>query len=449
MKWQSNLNTTSITKFDADLIVQKSDDIISNECSSYYGLYNPLCPSPNSENRQEILNKTFDKFIYLDNNATHPILPLVRQNMINMMSIIGNGSSDHLAGLRVRSYIEEARQNIATKLGLIGQDDYKRIIFTGSGSESINTIIKGVFFKNKDKNKNIIVTTPYEHKSTLNTIKWLTDNFNVECKFMDINKISTGVNTNADGLISINNITWLDKYKDRILLVTFMAANNEVGVINNYNEICHYIKQTINNDILIHCDMSQLLGKHKYDVDINSFDAVTFTAHKFGGPQGISALYIKNFDIIEPLIHGGNQEFQKRAGTYNAAQIIGMSTAIDLIDNIDIDNMLKLRNYLEVELEKMGGHINCKLTNRLSNTISVTFISSIKSGEDIVKFLSDNNIFISTSSACNSKDKTPSYVLKSIGLSTEESLKTIRISLNKFTTLSELDEFISIMKKII
>ena len=412
-------------------------------CPSYYAVYNPLCPSPSSEMRYKMMTKEFDRFIYLDNNATHPILPEVQDEMSKMMSMIGNGSSPHEAGVKVRAYIEEARTKVAKAIGLTDETDAKKIIFTGSGTESINTFIKGVFFKNTDKNRNIILTTPFEHKATLNSINWLVERFDVVVHFIQVDSLGRYV----------MNTKFIEDNKNKILLASVMAANNELGIICDYQSLCDYLKG-LDPNIKFHVDMSQTLGKMKgvsiipkdaftrFDTN-NYVDAATFTAHKFGGPTGISAFYLKDFDIVDPLLHGGNQEFQKRASTYNPIQICGMAKAIELIKDGDINKIQELRNYLEQQLKiYFNVTINCEDANRLVNTTSVTFKYDV-TGEQIIEHLSTNGIFVSSTSACNSREKNPSYVLKSIGLSDDDAYRTMRISLSKLTTKEDLDIFIT------
>jgi cysteine desulfurase len=448
-RWNTKIDTIdtpTITHEHVDIVDNSQEQDVSMSCPTYYGVYNPLCPSPSSENREKMMNMQFDRFIYLDNNATHPILPEVREEMNKMMSMIGNGSSPHDAGMRVRAYIEDARIKIAKAIGLIKEEDAAKIIFTSSGTESINTFIKGVFFKNLKSERKIIITTLNEHKATLNSIKWLVDNFNVELHHISIK--SNG-EFEFDKEFIINN-------KHKILLVTVMAANNELGIISDYQSLCDFIK-SVDSEIKFHVDMSQTLGKMKNvsvlppdaftRMDENNFiDAATFTAHKFGGPIGVSAFYVKDFNIFDPLLHGGNQEFQKRASTYNPIQIVGMAKAVELIKDIDIDNMKSLRDYME---EQLISNFNCRInfrdTNRLANTTSVTFFGE-KTGEQIVEYLSSKGIFISTTSACNSREKNPSHVLKSMGFNDDDAYRTVRISLNKFTTKENIDDFLSELK---
>ncbi len=406
----------------------------SDECGAYFSVYSPLCPSPKSEDRDAMIAKTFERFVYLDNNATHPILPEVKEEMVKMMDVIGNASSSHDAGVKVRAFIERARINIAKKIGLVQEEDARRIIFTSSGTESINTFIKGTVFRNissfgkfKDSEKNVIITTRTEHKATLKTVEWLSEKIGIEPIYLECD---------ANGLPIIS---WsdLEQIKDRILLVTMMAANNETGTILPVHEYCDRFKK-MSSAILFHSDMSQTVGKMK-NVAVGNLDAATFTAHKFGGPIGVSVLYAKNFDLFDPLLHGGNQEFQKRAGTYNPIQIVGMSKAIELISDEKIDVIGNLRDYLEEKLsDNFECRMNCRLADRLKNTSSVTFFYQFIA-DDLINYLSSKGIFVSASSACNSREKSPSFVLKAIGMSDEDAYRTIRITFNRINTKEDID----------
>lgn len=415
-----------------------TSDVINEDvgCNSFFGVYNPLCPSPKSEERAQIMAKNFNQFIYLDNNATHPLLDSVRDKMNEMAKLIGNGSSDHEAGVKVRAFIEESRQNIADFLKI---EDPSKLIFGGCGSEMNNMVIKGVAFNNLNSEKNEIIISNIEHKSILKSAKYL-EKFGFKIKIAKANNFGAVPFTEIIPLVN-----------EKTLLISIIHANNELGTVNNINMFAKHIKEKYPN-ILIHSDKSQSIGKTKNPYT-DYLDFVTYTAHKFGGPVGIGALYIKDFNTIDSLIHGGNQEFKKRAGTYNQIQIFGMSKAILEIKDSDYDYVLKLKNYLIDELKKIDKQIkfNCDYSKNnnnnnyeyipqyMSNTVSVKFNFQV---EELIKFLSENGIFVSTSSACNSREKNPSYILKAIGLSDEESYSTIRISLSKLNTKDDIDYFI-------
>ena len=418
---------------------EQVEEIIQS-CTSDYAAYNPLCPSPKSEEQERIMNKKFDQFIYLDNNATAPVLKSVKEKINGVAEMVGNGSSDHEAGVKVRAYIEQARVNIANVLSV----DPESLLFTASGSESNNTIIKGFALKhlNNGSAATTIITTPYEHKSILKSLEYLADKLDYEIKYLPLDK---------NGVVDVDYVrSWLTsstKYEHDIALVSIMAANNETGVLNPVDKIMGWFKD-LDEDIFTHTDACQLLGKEAM-ISLANIDAATFTAHKFGGPIGVSAMYLKDKESIDPLIHGGNQEFKMRAGTYNAPLIFGMSAAVLEINYDNIQDMLKKREYLESELKK---NFNCKIngagTLRLVNTTSVTFETKILA-EKMVQKLSDIGIFVSTSSACNSREKKPSYVLKAMGLTDEEAYRTLRISSSPLTTYGQLNIFLAELAKIV
>lgn len=400
-------------------------------CNIDCSLHNPLCPSPRSEEREKLMKYEFPRFIYLDNNATHPITQEVRDRMSYALTFIGNASSNHMAGQKVRAAIEDARDAIAEELHI---SESKNLLFTGSGSEANNMFLKGVAFKNLYGPRKKILVSAIEHKAILSTAKYLEERFGFECIVLPVTK---------DGIVDPNILK--QNLSGEVLLVSIMSANNEIGTILPIDTYCEIIKE-YDADILFHSDAVQTIGKCKLPA-IDNLDAATFTAHKFGGPTGIGVLYLKNIKIIDPLIHGGSQEFVKRAGTYNPMQIIGMAVAIREVAKIDKESILKFRLYAETKLKELGALINCEKNDRLINTISATLPGI--TAEDAVNYLSERGVFIGTGSACNSYEKNPSFVLKAIGLTDEEAYGTIRISLNRYTTLEDIDIFNQLLKQYI
>jgi cysteine desulfurase len=328
----------------------------------------------------------------------------------------------------VRAYLESARANIAARLDI---EDAATIFFTASGSESNNTFIKGVAFKNIDSDRKEIITTPYEHKAILRVVEYLSK-FGFIPRYAQLD--SSGL-VDTDHLKSIVN--------ENTLLVSIMASNNEVGTILPIHEYHNIVREQ--SDALFHSDMSQTIGKVE-NISISDLDSVTITAHKFGGPIGISALYLKDRDCLDPLIHGGNQEFNKRAGTYNAPLVSGMNIAFMELEKLDFARIAKLRDYLDEQLlANFECRINCKDVERMVNTTSVTFKDFI--GDELIEFLSGHGIFISSSSACTSHEKNPSHVLKALGMTDEEAYKTVRVSLNRYSSKEEIDIFIDTVKQ--
>lgn len=423
-KWSDETSADELDFHEGLISEIKSKEAVI-KCVSYYAAHSPECPSPKSEDLNGLKNRTFNQFIYLDNNATHPILDSVKADMLRMIDIIGNPSSKHAAGEKVRAYIESARIDINTTLGRGPYSETgSTILFTASGSESNNTFIKGVAFKNLNSERNEIITTKYEHKAVLNVVDYL-EKFGFVAKYLDILPDGT---INTDQLMS-----WVGP---KTLLVSIIGANNELGVILPINEYARSIKK-VDENILFHSDMSQLLAKTP-KVSTKYLDAATFTVHKFGGPAGISVLYLKNVDVFDPLIHGGNQELKKRAGTYNAPQIVAAGRAFKELKNIDYDAIKEVRDYLESALrDNFDCFINCLDGDRLVNTTSVVFKDIV--GDELILFLSNKGIFISASSACTSHEQNPSHVLKALGLTDQQAYNTVRITLNRFNTKKEID----------
>jgi cysteine desulfurase len=394
-----------ILDFDREKIREEIRKEMLSSCSSDYASYSPLCPSPKSERMHELTSKKFNQFIYLDNNATHPVLPKVANKIREMYDVVGNPSSRHEAGERTRAYLEQARAKIANKIGCKPSN----LIFTASGSESNNMVIKGTFNK--------VIISSIEHSCIINSSK-------------KMNAFEVGVFNN--GYIDLEKVIELSKEP---CLVSIMTANNETGSILPIHDYVNEIKFA-NPNALVHSDMCQCLGKMK-DVKVGNLDFATFTAHKFGGPVGVSVLYIKDMNTIKSFIQGGHQEWDKRAGTYNMPLIVGMGEAIDNLVESDLPKIEALRNYMEDQLVKFGATINCKNSPRLVNTSSITFKEIY--GEKLIEHLSNKGIFISAGSACNANEKKPSYVLKALDLTDEEAFKSVRISLNRFNTIEEID----------
>jgi cysteine desulfurase len=425
-QWKNKKSEIEIENYEYE---QEYEEILLNPCTMYHSAYSPLCPAPKSEERKDLINLDLKKSIYFDNNATHPVLEIVKERIIEFLQMSGNASSKHLAGQKIRAYIEEARENICDVL----QMKPDGLIFTSGGSESNNLILKGIAFKNFKNKRNKIITSTIEHKSVLKTCEWL-QNLGYIVQYVPVDKHGF-----------INEELLKDFVDENTLIVSIMSANNETGLILPTEKYYNIVKSK-NENVLFHTDASQLLGKIRLPINLGLYDAVTISSHKFGGPIGVGSLFIKNKDLITPLIHGGNQEFQIRAGTYKSHQIMGMSKAVTELKYIQYNYIEKLRDYLESKLTNC--EINYKNEKRLINTTNVK-INSNHISDYIIEELSKKHIFISSGSACNAHEKNPSHVLKAIGKCDEDAYRTLRISLNRFNTKYEVDYFIKELNKII
>ena len=368
------------------------------------------------------------KQIYLDNAATTKVDNEVVKAMIPYYTEkYGNASSSHFLGEEARRDIEEARAFIAKTLGA----SYKEVIFTSSGTESNNFVLKGLFFAHYPEKDHIIVSK-IEHDCILNACKWL------ETQGAKI----TYLNVDKEGFVDLNQLK--NSITDKTIVISIIPGNNETGTIQNLAEIGKICKE---KNTYFHTDACQSYMKTNLDVNKQNLDLVTINAHKIHGPKGIGALYIKKGIEITPLLHGGGQEFKLRSATENVPGIIGFARAVKLIRSSEIKRMVELRDYLIKELLKIpDSKLNGATEDRrLCNNINIQF--RYVEGEALGSLLNIKGISISTGSACSSKSVEPSHVLKAMGLNNKEAENSIRISLSKFTTKEDIDFTINEIKK--
>jgi len=365
------------------------------------------------------------KTIYLDNAATTKVDEAVVKAMLPYYTEkFGNASSLHLKGEEARRDVEEAREIIAKSIGA----KHKEIVFTGSGTEANNFVMKGLFFKNYPS-KTHIITTKIEHDCVLNACKWL-ETKGAEVTYLDVD---------SKGFVNPKDVE--DAITDKTIIVSVIHGNNEVGSIQNLEEIGKICKA---KNVLFHTDACQSFTKVGINVKKMNLDLMTLNAHKIHGPKGVGALYVREGVKIVPLLHGGGQEFKLRSSTENVPGIIGFAKAVKLGN--DIKGMTKLRDYFIEEILKIPNtKLNGGRENRLCNNINICF-NNIE-GEAIGSFLNSKGIFTSTGSACSSKQLEPSHVLKAIGLSDLQANSSIRISLSKYTTKEEIDYVLDEIKK--
>ena len=363
------------------------------------------------------------KYIYMDNAATTPVKKEVLEEMLPFFSEkYGNPSSVYSLGSASKVEVEKAREQVATALGA----DKKEIFFTAGGSESDNWAIKGVAY-NRRKKGNHIITTKIEHHAVLHTCQYL-EKQGFEVTYLDVD---------SDGLIDLNDLR--NSIKETTILITIMFANNEIGTIQPIKEIGQIAKE---HNVLFHTDAVQAIGSIKIDVDELNIDLLSLSAHKFFGPKGIGALYIRKGIRIDNLISGGGQERGKRAGTENLASIIGLGKAIELAyENLEEHNkkLIGLRDRFIDKIENNIKYVrvNGHRTNRLPGNVNVSF--EFIEGESLLLLLDMNGIAASSGSACTSGALDPSHVLLAIGLSHEIAHGSLRLSLSEFNTEEQVD----------
>ncbi len=369
------------------------------------------------------------KQIYLDNAATTKMDGKVVSAMLPYFEQkFGNASSQHEIGQEAKNALEKARRIIAKAINCRSDE----IIFTSGGTESNNLALKGLFFSNYPE-KSHIITTKIEHDCILNTCKWL-EKQGAKITYLDVDK---------EGFVNIEDIE--RAITDKTFLVTIIHANNEVGTIQDLEEIGKICKS---KNVLFHTDACQSFTKVPINVKKQNLNLVTLNAHKIHGPKGIGALYIKRGIKITPLVHGGGHEQGLRSGTENIAGAVGFAKAVEIASSRDIKKMENLRDKLINGLLKIKNvTLNGPRQNRLCNNVNVSF-NNIE-GEAIGGYLENAGIYTSTGSACMSHTLETSHVLKALGLSPLKSNSSLRLSLSKFTTAEDIDYVLDKIPKIV
>jgi cysteine desulfurase len=376
-----------------------------------------------------------EKLIYLDYNATTPVDGKVLEAMLPYFTeVYGNAASKtHVMGWQAEAAVEIARKQVAD---LIGCED-NEIIFTSGSTEACNLAIKGVFEKYQSKGKHII-TVATEHKAVLDTCSAL------EKQGAQITYLSV----NPEGLIDPDELK--NAITDKTILVCVMLANNETGVIQPLREIA---KITHEYNSILFCDATQAAGKTTIDVNDLGVDLLCISAHKFYGPKGVGALFVRRKNprvILQAQIDGGGHEKGLRSGTLNVPGIVGLGKTCEIAQKKMWDNNTKvgaLRAKLEHYLLDINGvRINGSTKYRLYNTANICFSGT--KADDIIKKI-NSKICVSSGSACSSALAQPSHVLKAMGMGDEDSYSSIRFSLGKFTTESEIEETIAALKKVL
>ena len=372
--------------------------------------------------------------IYLDNNATTKVDERVVEAMKPYFSkLYGNPNSLHQFGRETHPGIKKAIDQVYSAINANDNDD---IIFTSCATESNNWIIKSVWLDLiKNGNKNHIITTEVEHPSVLSTYKFL-ESQGVKVTYLPVNR---------EGFVTAEAVK--NAITEETVLISIMLANNETGVIFPIKEITEIAHE---KGILVHTDAVQAVGKIPVDVQDLGVDFLSMSAHKFHGPKGIGALFIKENIKISPLFHGGSQMGGLRSGTLNVPYIVGMGEAIELaVKSLPKLNseIRKLRDKLEDELLKISDtFVVGKRENRTPNTILIS-VRGVE-GEGMLWDLDRRfGIAAATGSACASEDLEANPVLEAIGAEEDLAHTAIRLSLSRFTTADEVDYTIEKFKE--
>ena len=363
------------------------------------------------------------KSIYLDNSATTPLKREVLDAMLPYLTEhYGNPSSIYKIGREAKSAIEEAREKVASAIGATS----KEIFFTGCGTEADNWAIKGIA-QAKEKLGRHIITSKIEHHAVLHTLESL-EKEGYEVTYLDVDEY---------GKINLDDLK--SAIRPDTILITIMTANNEVGTIEPITEIGKIAKE---KNIVFHTDAVQAIGSIDIDVREMNIDMLSLSAHKFGGPKGIGALYVRNGLRPDVFMHGGAQERARRAGTENVASIVGLGKAIELAtSNLEekTAKIKKMRDRLLKEIPekipyvKLNGHP----TDRLPGNVNFSF--EFIEGESLLLMLDMNGIAASSGSACTSGSLDPSHVLLALGLPHEIAHGSLRLSIGEINCDEDID----------
>jgi len=368
----------------------------------------------------------------MDYSATTPVDPRVLEAMKPyFLKKFGNSMSLHSWGIEAKEALENSRENVASLINARP----KTLIFTGSATESDNMVLKGITYANKDKGKHIIVSA-IEHHCIIETTYWLKKQ-GIEVTYLPVDKY---------GIVDLDKLE--KSIRKDTILVSIMHANNEIGTIEPIEEIGKLCRE---KDVYFHTDATQSYGKIPIDVEKMNIDMLTCNAHKAYGPKGVGALYIREGIKVEPLLHGGGHEFGLRSSTVNIPGIVGFATVAQIQNKemkSDEKKLTKLRDGLIKENLKIeDSHLNGHPTKRLPNNANFWF--AYIEGESLITYLDINGVGASTGSACSSDSLEPSHVLLAIGLKPEQAHGSLRLTMGKYTTKTDVDYVIKILPEVV
>ena len=373
------------------------------------------------------------KVRYFDHAATTPVSENVLKAMIPYFTYeYGNASSLYTIGRQSKKAIEEARKKVANAIGAKQHEIY----FTSCGSESDNLALKGVAYAHREKGKHII-TSKIEHPAVLNSCKTL-ERQGFEVTYLDVDE---------RGFVNIEQL--MQSIKPTTILISIMFATNEIGTLQPIKIIGNIAKQ---KGILFHTDSVQAVGNVKIDVNQLNIDMLSMSAHKFYGPKGIGALYVREGVEFEKIQDGGHQERDKRAGTENVAEIVGLGEAIEEVyQNYEEYNkkLMNLREYYISETQKRIPNVklNGDKQNRLPGNANLSFPGV--NAQELLLELDQKGICASAGSACSTGQTSPSHVLTAIGLTPELAEGTLRVTFGKDNSKEDVEYLVNSLEEII
>lgn len=361
--------------------------------------------------------------VYLDHASTTPLRREALDAMLPLLTDdFGNPSSPHAVGRRARAALDEAHERLAVRL----HAEPREIVFTAGGTEAINLALKGAAWAGKGRG-NRIITCTVEHHAVLHALRYL-QKFGFEIVELPVDRYGRVDPDQLDAEIN-----------DRTILVSLLLANNEVGTVQPLPELVRRVRN--HRGVLIHVDAVQAAPYMALDVHAMDVDLLSLAAHKFEGPKGTGALYIRHGTILLPQTHGGTQERHRRAGTENVAGAVGMATAYDLCRSELADtvaHLARLRDRLRDAVLAVGGvELTGHPRRRLPGHLSI--IARDTDGEAVALALDLEGVACSVGSACTSGSTEPSHVLTAMGYPDEEARGALRLSLGRTNTQSEID----------
>ena len=374
---------------------------------------------------------------YFDHAATTPMSPAAIEALNKQIAQLGNASSLHTQGRSVRKDVEEARESLARIAGCSPSE----IIFTGSGTESNNLAIKGFFWKRRseDPTRNVIVISAFEHHAVLDPVEWLEEHEGAHV---------IQVPVSSDGVLDLEALRDIvEKNRERIALIAVMHSNNEVGTIQPIQEVVE-----IAGDIPVHTDAVQSFTKVEFNFNDLGVTSATLSAHKIGGPLGVSVLILTRGIDVTPILHGGGQERDIRSGTLNAPAIVSFAAAAVYANELREANftyITELRKYLIDSLKVVlpDIRVNGGVEPSLPGIANITFPGTESDG--LLLLLDAEGIASSTGSACSAGVPRPSHVLLAMGISEKDARSSLRFSLGRSNTRDEIDHLASVIESVV
>ena len=373
--------------------------------------------------------------IYFDHAATTPISEVAISALNNQIKKLGNASSLHSAGRSVRKDLESAREEIAKAIDCAPSE----VIFTATGTEANNLAIKGLYWKAAKSNRNVIITSTFEHHAVMDPIAWLAEHENAEV---------ISINVDRNGFILMDELAQaIKEHQGKVAFISIMHSNNEVGTIQDIPKIVK-----IAGDIPVHADCVQSFGKVELSFNDLGLTAATISAHKVGGPLGVAALILKRGLDIEPILHGGGQERDIRSGTFNAPSIVSFAAAAKesvaaIADRDKKVRALKSELIQTVKKNVSDAWVNGDQINCLPGITSITFPKT--DSEGLLLLLDSEGIACSTGSACSAGVQRPSHVLLAMGLTEDETTSTLRFSVSHSNTVTEIAKLGSVIASVV